>query len=68
MSDRLEDFVRQNREQFDLREPDPSIWLKINPANISADEGAQIPALAQSSCSSGHDFCRLCGRYILPYW
>ena len=33
MSDRLEDFVRQNREQFDLREPDPSIWLKINPAN-----------------------------------
>jgi hypothetical protein len=33
MSDRLEDFVRQNREQFDHREPDPSIWLKINPAN-----------------------------------
>ncbi len=33
MSDRLEEFVRQNREQFDLREPDPSIWLKINPAN-----------------------------------
>jgi hypothetical protein len=33
MSDRLEDFVRQNREQFDLHEPDPSIWLKINPAN-----------------------------------
>ena len=33
MSDRLEEFVRQNREQFDLHEPDPSIWLKINPAN-----------------------------------
>jgi hypothetical protein len=33
MSDRLEDFVKQNREQFDLQEPDPSIWLKINPAN-----------------------------------
>jgi predicted CopG family antitoxin len=33
MSDRLEDFVKQHREQFDLREPDPSIWLKINPAN-----------------------------------
>jgi predicted CopG family antitoxin len=30
MSDRLEDFVKQNREQFDLREPDPSIWLKID--------------------------------------
>lgn len=33
MSDRLEDFVKQHREEFDLREPDPSIWLKINPAN-----------------------------------
>ena len=30
MSDRLEKFVKQHREQFDLREPDPSIWLKIN--------------------------------------
>jgi len=33
MSDRLEDFVKQHREQFDLYEPDPSIWLKINPAS-----------------------------------
>jgi len=33
MSDRLEEFVKQHREQFDLHEPDPSIWLKINPAN-----------------------------------
>ena len=33
MSDRLEDFVKQHREQFDLHEPDPSVWLKINPAN-----------------------------------
>jgi len=41
MSDRLEDFVRQNREQFDLREPDPSIWLKINPDN--AREKARKP-------------------------
>lgn len=30
MSDRLEDFVRQNREQFDMREPDPSLWLGID--------------------------------------
>jgi len=34
MNDRLEDFVKQNREQFDLNQPDPSIWLKINPANV----------------------------------
>jgi len=32
MSDRLEDFVRKHREQFDQREPDPSVWLKIRPA------------------------------------
>ena len=36
MSDRLEDFVKQHQEQFDLHQPDPSIWLKINPANASA--------------------------------
>jgi hypothetical protein len=33
MSDRLEEFVKQHREQFDQHEPDPSIWLKINPGN-----------------------------------
>jgi len=33
MSDRLEEFVKQHREQFDQHEPDPSIWLKINPDN-----------------------------------
>ena len=37
MSDRLEDFVKQNREQFDLHQPDPSIWLKINPENVPDD-------------------------------
>ena len=39
MSDRLEDFVRQHREEFDLREPDPSVWLKINPANAPVVKG-----------------------------
>ncbi len=34
MSDRLEEFVKQNREQFDLHEPDPAVWLKINPAGV----------------------------------
>jgi hypothetical protein len=34
MSDRLEEFVKQNREQFDRYEPDPAIWLKINPATV----------------------------------
>ena len=36
MSDRLEDFVKQHQEQFDLHEPDPSIWLKINPEYAAA--------------------------------
>lgn len=39
MSDRLEEFVKKNREQFDLHEPDPSIWLKINPANAPVVKG-----------------------------
>jgi hypothetical protein len=39
MSDRLEDFVKQHREQFDLREPGPSIWLKINPASMPVVRG-----------------------------
>lgn len=33
MKDRLEDFVLKNRAEFDFHEPDPSLWLKINPQN-----------------------------------
>jgi len=33
MKDRLEDFIRQNRQDFDVYEPDPSLWLRINPGN-----------------------------------
>jgi len=33
MNDRFEEFVKENREAFDLHEPDPSLWLRINPAN-----------------------------------
>lgn len=39
MSDRLEEFVKQHREQFDLHEPDPSIWLRVNPANVKQEKG-----------------------------
>jgi len=39
MSDRLEEFVKQHREQFDIREPDPSVWLKINPASVPLEKG-----------------------------
>jgi len=45
MSDRLEDFVKQNREQFDLHEPDPSIWLRI-------DTGSQTDSRAEGSAES----------------
>ena len=38
MSDRLEEFVKQHREQFDLREPDPSVWLKINPESAPVEK------------------------------
>lgn len=33
MKDRLEEFILENREAFDMREPSPSLWLKINPEN-----------------------------------
>jgi hypothetical protein len=39
MSDRLEEFVRQHHEQFDRREPDPSVWLRINPGKTSTERG-----------------------------
>lgn len=49
MNDRLEEFVRKNREQFDRQEPDPSIWLKINPAHVplgdAPEEGRQVRKL-----------------------
>ena len=35
MNDRLEEFVKANSESFDLHEPDPSLWLRINPERIS---------------------------------
>lgn len=37
MKDRLEEFVKQNREGFDIYEPDPSLFLKINPKSGYAD-------------------------------
>jgi hypothetical protein len=39
MNDRLEDFVRKHREEFDRHEPDPSLWLKIRP--VSPASGGQ---------------------------
>ena len=41
MSDRLEEFVKQHREQFDLHEPDPSIWLKIDTGNNAVAQKRQ---------------------------
>ena len=29
MEDRFEKFIRDNREDFDFREPDPRLWKKI---------------------------------------
>jgi hypothetical protein len=46
MSDRLEDFVKQHREQFDLREPDPSVWLKINPSAVPVEPVPMDPGHA----------------------
>ena len=66
MSDRLEDFVRQHREEFDLREPDPSVWLKINPANAPVVKEAKADALVEGGCCHCRDLCRILGGYLLP--
>jgi hypothetical protein len=29
MDDRFEQFVRENREEFDVREPDPRLWTEV---------------------------------------
>lgn len=33
-TDRLEKFIRDNRDQFDLFEPDPAIWENLNKKSI----------------------------------
>jgi hypothetical protein len=30
MKDRFEDFIKEHRESFDFREPDPQVWEKLN--------------------------------------
>jgi hypothetical protein len=42
MKDRLEEFVLQNREEFNVREPDPSLWLKINPENTKEKKNKRL--------------------------
>jgi hypothetical protein len=42
MSDRLEEFVRSNKESFDRHEPDPSLWLKINPGKPQTDKRSHL--------------------------
>jgi len=38
----LEEFVKANREDFDVRQPDPSLWLRINPASEKPKANRQI--------------------------
>jgi predicted CopG family antitoxin len=52
MSDRLEDFVKQHRAQFDLHEPDPSIWLKINPASQEMKQAHRPESRSMSRSTS----------------
>lgn len=42
MNDRLEDFVKSNRESFDMFEPDPSLWLRINPEKTGYKQRRRI--------------------------
>lgn len=44
MSDRLEQFVRDNREEFDTEEPAPGIWDRVN-REIEPDKKKQTPVV-----------------------
>lgn len=52
MKDRLEDFVRQHRDGFDVREPDPSLWLKINPENSGKRKDQRLKWLRYAAAAA----------------
>ena len=43
-TDRLEDFIKTNRDDFDFREPSPEVWEKINK---STNETKVVPLYKQ---------------------
>ena len=34
-NNRLEDFIKANRDEFDFREPSPEVWNKISAKKVS---------------------------------
>ena len=64
MSDRLEEFVKQHREQFDLREPDPSIWLKIN---TGSHAGSQTGSKAAARKPQGMRWLRIAAAVAMIF-
>lgn len=48
----MEDFVRQHRDEFDVREPDPSLWLKINPQNVVRKKDRRLAWLRYAAAAA----------------
>jgi len=45
--DKLEKFLTENREKFDLYDPDPELWNKINQENRKRKEGIKYSGAAR---------------------
>ncbi len=45
MSNRLENFIRDNREQFDLDEPNPQVWKKVEQQLSPATKKGKVSAM-----------------------
>lgn len=45
MSNRLENFIRDNREQFDLDEPNPQVWKKVQQNLSPAPKKGKVSAM-----------------------
>ncbi len=52
MKDRLEDFIMKNRESFDVLEPDPSLWLKINAGNQGKGKSRRLNWLRYTAAAA----------------
>ena len=52
MKDRLEKYVRQNRELFDVREPDPSLWMKIGQSGRDAKKNRRLVWLRYAAAAA----------------
>ncbi len=48
-TDKLENFVIENRDQFDTMEPSPDLWQKIEPSQTNLDQYVWVVVVHQQN-------------------